>query len=91
MKRIWFGALIATLGLAPLTGCASAQSVREPAPLRGFDAYVRDAMKVWRVPGLAIAIVDDDHVIMEKGFGVRTVGSPEKVDVHTLFGIASDS
>ena len=28
---------------------------------------------------------------MEKGFGVRTVGSQAKVDEHTLFGIASDS
>ena len=59
--------------------------------MQGFDAYVRHAMKIWRVPGLAIAIVDNHHVIMEEGFGVRTVGSPEKVDVHTLFGIASDS
>ncbi len=91
MKRIWLSALIATLGLAALPGCASAPRAREPPPLHGFDAYVRHAMKVWRVPGLAIAIVDDDHVIMEKGFGVRTVGSPERVDVHTLFGIASDS
>jgi CubicO group peptidase (beta-lactamase class C family) len=91
MKRIWLSALVATLGLAPLPGCASAPSVRAPAPLHGFDAFVRDAMKVWRVPGLAIAIVDNGHIVMEKGFGVRTVGSPEKVDVHTLFGIASDS
>ncbi len=89
--RIWLSALIATLGLAPLPGCASAPSAQEPAPLQGFDGYVRHAMKVWRVPGLAIAIVDNDRVVMEKGFGVRTVGAPEKVDVYTLFGIASDS
>ncbi|MHB8813611.1 MAG: serine hydrolase [Steroidobacteraceae bacterium] len=88
MKRIWLRALIATLGLAPLSVWAHAGV---PAPLQGFDAYVRHAMKVWRVPGLAIAVVDNDHVIMEKGFGVRSVGSPEKVDIHTLFGIASDS
>ncbi|HEV2272424.1 MAG TPA: serine hydrolase [Steroidobacteraceae bacterium] len=88
MKRLWLSALIATLALAPLSVRAHAG---EPAPLQGFDAYVRHAMTVWRVPGLAIAVVDNDHVIMEKGFGVRTVGSPEKVDVHTLFGIASDS
>jgi CubicO group peptidase (beta-lactamase class C family) len=91
MKRIWLSALIVTLGLAPLSGCASAPSAREPAPLHGFDAQVRHAMEVWRVPGLSIAIVDNGRVVMEKGFGVRTVGSPERVDVHTLFGIASDS
>lgn len=103
MKKIWLSALVATLGLLPLPGCASAPSVsrasavrsapsaRDSAPLRDFDAYVRHAMKIWCVPGLAIAIVDHGHVVMEKGFGVRTVGSPQRVDVHTLFGIASDS
>src|SRR5579872_1749506 len=88
MKRAWLSVLVATLGLAPSLVWATP---REPAPLHGFDAYVRHAMKVWRVPGLAIAVVDGDHILMEKGFGVRTAGSPEKVDVHTLFGIASDS
>ncbi|MFZ0498601.1 MAG: serine hydrolase [Steroidobacteraceae bacterium] len=91
MKRIWLSALIATLGLAPLSGCASAPRAREPAPLHGFDAQVWRAMKVWGVPGLAIAIVDNNHIVMEEGFGVRSVGSLEPVDVHTLFGIASDS
>jgi CubicO group peptidase (beta-lactamase class C family) len=88
LKRIWLHALMATLALAPLSVWAIP---RQPAPLPGFDAYVQHAMKIWRVPGLAIAIVDDDHAMMEKGFGVRTVGSPQKVDIHTLFGIASDS
>ena len=88
MKKIWLSALIATLGLAPLSVWANPP---EPAPLHDFDAYVRHAMKIWRVPGLAIAIVDNDRIVMEKGFGVRTVGSQEKVDEHTLFGIASDS
>ena len=88
MKKIELGVLIATLGLAALPVWAHAA---EPAPLQGFDAYVRHAMNVWHVPGLAIVIVDHDRVVMEKGFGVRTIGSPEKVDVHTLFGIASDS
>lgn len=88
MKKIWLSALIATLGLAPLSVWANPP---EPAPLHDFDAYVRHAMKIWRVPGLAIAIVDNDRIVMEKGFGVRTVGSQAKVDEHTLFGIASDS
>ncbi|MGH8115043.1 MAG: hypothetical protein ACREPS_08335, partial [Rhodanobacteraceae bacterium] len=66
MKKMWLRALIALLGMGPLAVWASP---REPALLHGFDAYVQHAMKVWRVPGLAIAIVDDDHIVMEKGFG----------------------
>jgi CubicO group peptidase (beta-lactamase class C family) len=91
MTRTWLNALIVTLGLGSVPVWASASGAQEPAALQGFDAYVTRAMKVWRVPGLAIAIVDDHHAVMEKGFGVRTVGAPEKVDAHTLFGIASDT
>jgi hypothetical protein len=43
------GALLPTLLTAQL-----------PAPLRGFDAYVADAVQRWGIPGLAIAVVKDD-------------------------------
>jgi len=43
------------------------------------------------VPGLAIAIVFQDHVVYAKGFGVREVGKPEKVDADTVFQLASVS
>ena len=42
MTRIGLCTLIATLGLTPLPGCASAPTApiaREPAPLYGFHAY----------------------------------------------------
>ena len=40
---------------------------------------------------MAIAIVKDDKVIFAKGYGVREIGKPEKVDENTLFAIASNS
>lgn len=43
------------------------------------------------VPGLAIAVVFQDHVVYAKGFGVREVGKPEKVDADTVFQLASVS
>lgn len=53
---------------------ASAQ--KRPAagrdPMAGFDEYVTAAMKQWKVPGLAIAAVRGDSVLMLKGYGVRT-------------------
>ena len=61
------------------------------APLQGFDAYVTKAMQDWKVPGLAIAVVRNDSVVFVKGYGVRTVGKPEKVDEHTIFAIGSSS
>jgi CubicO group peptidase (beta-lactamase class C family) len=76
------------LAIATVPAIGTAQAVD---PLAGFDAYVTSAMKDWKVPGLAIGIVKNDSIIYAKGFGVRTVGRPEKVDERTLFAIASDT
>ena len=37
------------------------------------------------VPGMAIAIVENGAVTLARGFGVRKLGSPEKVDGDTIF------
>ena len=55
-------------------------------PLNGFDAYAQRAMKDWRVPGMAVVVVKDDSVVFAKGFGVRELGKPDPVTVHTRFG-----
>lgn len=56
-----------------------------------IDATVNKAMKTWNVPGLALAIVKDDQVILSKGYGIREMDQPEKVDEHTLFAIGSNT
>src|SRR5256714_1363204 len=70
--------LLAFLGLTPATA--------QQRPLDGFDAYVAKAMSDWRVPGLAIVVVKDDSVLFIKGYGVRELGKPDPVTVHTRFG-----
>lgn len=60
-------------------------------PLAGLDAYVEQAMRDWSVPGLAVAVVKDDRVIYAKGFGVRQIGRPDRVDENTIFAVASNS
>src|SRR5712664_4798697 len=72
---------LACLGLTT----ASAQQ-RSPRPLDGLDAYVARSVSDWRDPGLAIAIVKDDSVVFIKGYGVRELGKPDPVTVHTRFG-----
>ena len=41
------------------------------------------------MPGMAIAIVEDDKVTLAKGFGVRALGSPAAVDADTIFPTGS--
>src|SRR3989475_11348455 len=55
-------------------------------PLAGLDPYITQAIKDWRVPGLAIVVVKDDSVLFIKGYGVRELGKPDPVTVHTRFG-----
>ncbi len=59
--------------------------------LAKLDAYFAKALRDWNVPGMAIAIVKDDKIVFEKGYGVREVGKTERVDEHTLFAVASNS
>jgi CubicO group peptidase (beta-lactamase class C family) len=66
---------------------AAAQS----GPLKGLDDYVTQSMKAWKIPGLALAVVHNDSVVLVKGYGVRTLGKSEKVDENTLFAIGSAS
>lgn len=56
-----------------------------------LDSYIKTAMKQWQIPGLAIAIVKDGKVVVSKGYGVREVGKPDRVDENTLFMIASNT
>lgn len=56
-----------------------------------LDQYIIREMANWNLPGMAIAIVKDDKVIVSKGYGVREAGKPESVNDETLFQIASCS
>ncbi len=56
-----------------------------------LDTYIKREMQRWQVPGLAIAIVKDGKVVVQKGYGVKAFDKPEPVDEYTLFQIASNS
>ncbi|HSU72132.1 MAG TPA: serine hydrolase [Micrococcaceae bacterium] len=57
--------------------------------LKQLDGQVQDAMDRTGVPGIAVAVVYKDQVLYSKGFGVREVGKPDKVDPDTVFMLAS--
>jgi CubicO group peptidase (beta-lactamase class C family) len=56
-----------------------------------LDNYINRGMKEWEIPGLAISIIKDGKIVVMKGYGVREMGKPEKVDENTLFLIASNT
>jgi CubicO group peptidase (beta-lactamase class C family) len=83
MTRRLLLALILTAGVAIRAAV--------PAAPPDLDAWVARAMQTFDVPGLSIAIVKDDEVVTAKGYGVRRMGEPARVDEKTLFGIASNT
>ena len=61
----------------------------KPWNMDEVDRLTESSRQRWHVPGLSIAIVHDDAVVLAKGYGVREIGKPDPVDAHTLFAIAS--
>jgi CubicO group peptidase (beta-lactamase class C family) len=57
----------------------------------GLDDYIEKVRTDWNVVGIAVAVVKDDSLVYAKGFGLRELGKPERVDEHTLFAIGSNS
>ncbi|MGV8959532.1 MAG: serine hydrolase [Stenotrophomonas sp.] len=75
-------------------GAAQAADLPEaatPAALAQLDATVERVRQQFDIPGVAIAIVKDGQVVLERGYGVRELGKPEPVQADTLFAIASNT
>jgi CubicO group peptidase (beta-lactamase class C family) len=61
------------------------------SPPADLDSFVANSMKVFDVPGMAVAIVKDGRIVLAKGYGVRKLGDAAPVDEHTMFGIGSNT
>jgi len=70
-------------GATPVTG-----GIDDPA-LAGLDPFVLEAMRQWRVPGCAIAVVRNGRVVATRGYGWRDVAKRLPVTPRTLMPIAS--
>jgi CubicO group peptidase (beta-lactamase class C family) len=57
--------------------------------IAAFDRYVEQGVRDWRAPGLAIAVVHGDSVVLAKGYGVIDVAKSDRVTEHTRFAIGS--
>ncbi|MDP9313757.1 MAG: beta-lactamase family protein [Chloroflexota bacterium] len=54
-----------------------------------LDTSITQMMADWPVPGLAVAIVQDDAVIFARGYGTHRLGESLPVDEDTIFPVAS--
>ncbi len=56
-----------------------------------IESAISQAMDKFQVPGIAVAVVQNNKVVFNKGFGVIEHDKSRKVTPDTLFGIASNT
>ena len=57
--------------------------------VRGFENMAQQLVAGGRIPGLAVAIVQNGRVLSARGYGVTDARNGEPVDAHTVFRLAS--
>jgi CubicO group peptidase (beta-lactamase class C family) len=85
-RPLWLSVLTLAPPPAAMAQPQAPPAERFPAEL---DRYLAKVLADWRIPGLAIAVVRNDTALVAKGYGVRELGKPERVDENTIFDIAS--
>jgi CubicO group peptidase (beta-lactamase class C family) len=82
IARLLAASLLCLVLLRPARGAP-------PGFLDGFDAWMADTLATWKVPGTAVAVVQEGQVVLAKGYGLRDVERRLPVTTGTLFPIAS--
>lgn len=85
MKKLTY-LLLAFLCQLPAAHCQLPRFLTD-----SLDAYVARGLREWQVPGCAVAVVKDGKIVLAKGFGLRELGKPDRVDENTLFMIGSNT
>ncbi len=61
----------------------------EKSRLAGLDEFIEQERAQWKVPGVALAVVQDGKVILSAGYGQRDVKNALPVTPQTVFPLAS--
>src|SRR5256885_1539314 len=80
MRRLLF-----VIAVLLTTFVTQAQAIDSAA----VDRLVADTIMAWHAPGMAVAVVVDDKIVLVKGYGVADVANKKPVTDETLFEIAS--
>jgi CubicO group peptidase (beta-lactamase class C family) len=78
-------------GYKPETFAGQTAHRLTPDKVQALRDFVAQSARALEVPGVGLAFIDHGKVVWEGGIGVRALGSPEPVDAHTKFMIASNT
>lgn len=78
-------------GYAPEVFTGKAAHKLDTARIAQLVDFVKHGMDKLGVPGAGFALIQDGKIVYEGGLGVKKLGSPEPVDQHTRFMVASNT
>jgi len=93
-NNLSFGGLIrrkwpVCLTLAFLTGPAAWPAIQDPLPIERIDALVQKEMSARRIPGLALAILQDGKVKRMQAYGWANLETETAMRTSSVFELAS--
>ena len=77
--------------LVALLLISAIRALTQPMTARQVDQLVQRNRALFHIPGIAITIIKDGRLILNKGYGLRSLRTEKAVTPQTLFGIASNS
>lgn len=90
IAKIWGGNLLRVWG--------AVEQVAKPADTAGsdhdsafYDVAIDDLIARYRLPGIAVGVIEDGEVVFTRTAGELVEGSGQPVTPHTLFKIASNT
>jgi CubicO group peptidase (beta-lactamase class C family) len=87
LSLVFFGSLL----FASAAHAQSRAAGTTSSPVAGLDQFVSQQLQKWKVPGVAIAVVQNGQIVYSHGFGLRDVKENLPVTPKTLFAIGSIS
>ena len=85
------GLLLCGAGAGLAASIGAPPAFAQPAALVGIDAVAESFLDTFQTPGVALGVVQTGAPDWMRGYGVRELGKPGRVDADTLFAVASNT
>jgi CubicO group peptidase (beta-lactamase class C family) len=82
---------VAFASILPLMFCADRGAAQKPAVTEPVDRFIQAELKRQRIPGMAVAVLRGDSVLLARGYGLADLEQRRPATESTLFTIGSVS
>lgn len=92
MRIIFISLYSLTILILPLKSIGQSQNKSSIKWEKEIDEYVSDVMSDWHIPGLALTVVENNEILLMKGYGVTDIETQVPVNPEsTVFHVGSIS